>query len=311
MVITITSPLERGIETDDALCQIRELFDAQEQRPNQYEVWRLRYSDMFDQVADKTFVYNRFDTDNIRVVRDETGRVLDYLLTTDYVFWTYGESGIDEVRRDIYWTLDAKEPNWRKNLNRGLLERELQRNCLKDDSSSYTSYDAANMVLSAMTVAPLQNPIVYEYAECQNSTGWTDEYKELYQKMLSHYGPNGDRPRFVVFYGYTRPSNDIDTVYYLFDRMNIDHVCRQEHALTGSKSYYLSPCSFAASAGDDAETIDFATRVVLLPSYRELLLTPDRYGAFDPKALQVELIKYTDERRCLEDEDDVNLLLDI
>ena len=88
MVITITSLLERGIETDDALCRIRELFDAQEQRPNQYEVWRLRYSDMFDKVADKTFVYNRFDTDNMRVVRDETGRVLDHLLTTDYVFWT-------------------------------------------------------------------------------------------------------------------------------------------------------------------------------------------------------------------------------
>ena len=48
MVITITSPLVRGIETDDALYRIRELFDAQEQRPNQYEVWRLRYSDMFD-----------------------------------------------------------------------------------------------------------------------------------------------------------------------------------------------------------------------------------------------------------------------
>ncbi len=311
MVITITSPLERGIETDDALCRIRELFDAQEQRPNQYEVWRVRYRDMFDQVADKTFVYNRFDTDNMRVVRDETGRVLDHLLTTDYVFWTYGESGLDEARRDIYWTLDAKEPNWRKNLNCGLLERELQCNCLKDDSSSYTSYDAANMVLSAMTVAPLQNPIVYEYAEQQNSTGWTDEYKELYQKMLSHYGPKGDRPRFVVFYGHTRPSDGIDTVYYLFDRMNIDYVCRQEYALTGSKHYYLSPCSCIFSEGDDAETIDFATRLVLLPSYRESLLTPDRYGAFDPKALQVELIKYTDEQRCLENEDDVNLLLDI
>lgn len=311
MVITITSPLERGIETDDALCQIRRLFDAQEQRPNQYEVWRVRYRDMFDQVADKTFVYNRFDTDNMRVVRDEAGRVLDHLLTTDYVFWTYGESGLDEARRDIYWTLDAKEPNWRKNLNRGLLERELQCNCLKDDSSSYTSYDAANMVISAMTVAPLQNPIVYEYAEQQNSTGWTDEYKELYQKILSHYGPKGDRPRFVVFYGHTRPSDGIDTVYYLFDRMNIDYVCRQEYALTGSKYYYLSPCSCIFSEGDDAETIDFATRNVLLPSYRESLLTPDRYGAFDPKALQVELIKYTNEQRCLENEDDVNLLLDI
>ena len=311
MVIAITSPLVRGIETDDALCRIRELFDAQEQRPNQYEVWRVRYRDMFDQVADKTFVYNRFDTDNMRVVRDETGRVLDHLLTTDYVFWTYGESGLDEARRDIYWTLDAKEPNWRKNLNRGLLERELQCNCLKDDSSSYTSYDAANMVISVMTVAPLQNPIVYEYAEQQNSTGWTDEYKELYQKMLSHYGPKGDRPRFVVFYGHTRPSDGIDTVYYLFDRMNIDYVCRQEYALTGSKYYYLSPCSCIFSGGDDAEIIDFATRNVLLPSYRESLLTPDRYGAFDPKALQVELIKYTNEQRYLENEDDVNLLLDI
>ena len=311
MVITITSPLVRGIETDDALCRIRELFDAQEQRPNQYEVWRVRYRDMFDQVADKTFVYNRFDTDNMRVVRDETGRVLDHLLTTDYVFWTYGESGLDEARRDIYWTLDAKEPNWRKNLNRGLLERELQCNCLKDDSSSYMSYDAANMVLSAMTVAPLQNPIVYEYAEQQNSTGWTDEYKELYQKMLSHYGPKGDRPRFVVFYGHTRPSDGIDTVYYLFDRMNINYVCRHEYALTGSKCYYLSPCSCIFSEGDDADIVDFATRVVLLPSYRESLLTPDCYGTFDPKALQVELIKYTDERRCLENEDDVNLLLDI
>ena len=311
MVITITSRLERGAEADDALCRVRELFDTQEQRPNQYEVWRLRYLDMFDQVADKTFVYNRFDTDNMRVVRDETGRVLDHLLTTDYVFWTYGESGLDEAHRDIYWTLDAKEPNWRKNLDRGLFERELQCNCLKDDSSSYTSYKDSNMVLSAMTVAPLQSPIVYEHAKHQNSTGWTDEYKELYQKMLNHYGPKGDRPRFVVFYGYTLPSGGIDTVYYLFDRMNINYICRHEHALTGSKYYYLSPCSCIFSGGDDAETIDFATRNVLLPSYQESLLTPDCYGAFDPKALQVELVKHADPRRRLDDNDEVALLLDI
>lgn len=308
MVVTITSPLARGIEADNALCQIRRLFDAQEQRPNQYEVWRLRYSDMFDQVADKTFVYNRFDTDNIRVVRDETGRVLDYLLTADYVFDTSGKASIDEAHRQICLELDTKEPNWRKNLNRGLFERELQCNCLKGESSSYTAYKAANMVLSAMML--IQNPIAYERAEYQNVTGWTDEYKELYQKSLSRYGSDGDHSRFVVFYGYTWPSNGIDTVVHLFDRLNMNYVYRQERMMTGDKQYYMKPVISLCTSGNDADAIDATVRKVMLPIYQESLLIPDCYEAFNPAAPQVELVKHTDPQRRLDDNDEVALLLD-